>query len=99
MSRKRRAEIVKFVKNGGTVHEATTEFDVSMALVYQACGEAGVTPKRSVKAPKPRTYMMLRQLWEGMSVSKVALVNNVSLSLVSRLKKEAAENGWPELKE
>lgn len=98
MSRKRRAEIVKFIKNGGTAHEATARFDVSMALVYQACSEAGVTPKRSVKPPKPRTYKMLRQLWDGMSVSAVADQNNVSLSLVSQLKKVASENGWPELK-
>lgn len=97
-SRRRRKEIAASVRSGMSSADVSKQFDVSMALVWAACAEHGVRIPRSAKTSQPRTYCILRRLWDGVRVKDIAEEFDVSEGLVFKIKANAIKNGWPELK-
>lgn len=73
-------------------------FDVSISMVWAACSEHSVRIPRSMKSSQPRTYRILRALWDGKSINATADEFGVHRQTVLKIKANAIKNGWPELK-
>lgn len=94
----RRREIADYVKANHTMAEAAAKFGCGLQLVYHSMREHGVgRPIAGMKRMKPKSFAILRELWDGAKPTELAKKYDLSLTSICDLRNLAIENGWPEL--
>ena len=100
-TRQRRRDIAAYIREGHEDFEACAKFNVSMGTIYLILREYGIrNPSRlkGCKTLRPRTYQILRDLFNGVKPAEVSRRHNLSITIVCRIRDDAAANGWPEVK-
>ena len=90
----RRRELAGLIAAGAGLGEVATRYGVSMALVVDACREAGVPVPRALILPRSSTYRILADLINTPDrLEVIAVRHGVTRQRVDQIKRQATDAG------
>lgn len=88
----RRRQIAEYARDHGK-SKAASHFKVSLGTVVAACREHEIKPQEKGKASRTNTFMVLKRLMDGASLTEIGQEMGVSRQYVLIVKRRAESVG------